>query len=265
MKHLMTSLAIIIAVTTSVLADDAQLTSKEKRARRKARMEARIASEGGIISKPNTGNFARIVNCQKKVSTEFIKEVAAQFNSGLNIYIEVSDLDASAANPFDLVEKALALPRTGLVTMIVDDEKLPPILSAMENGWAILNIKHLRDDLPPKAVYELRLRKEINRAFAQAAGAGLSFNKPCVMEPVYKITDLDAVTYPVISPETMNKIIQACNKRGIQAFVSDTYKNACEQGWAPAPTNDIQKAIWDKVHAVPKNPMKIEFDPKKGR
>ena len=85
------------------------------------------------------------------------------------------------------------------------------------------------------------------------------------MEPVYKITDLDAVTYPVISPETMNKIIQACNKRGIQAFVSDTYKNACEQGWAPAPTNDIQKAIWDKVHAVPKNPMKIEFDPKKGR
>ena len=168
MKHLMTSLAIIIAVTTSVLADDAQLTSQEKRARRKARMEARIASEGGIISKPNTGNFARIVNCQKKVSTEFIKEVSAQFNSGLNIYIEVSDLDASAANPFDLVEKALALPRTGLVTMIVDDEKLPPILSAMENGWAILNIKHLRDDLPPKAVYELRLRKPSRRRQVQA-------------------------------------------------------------------------------------------------
>ena len=44
-----------------------------------------------------------------------------------------------------------------------------------------------------------------------------------------------------------------------------TYKEACEEGWAPAPTNEIQKAIWDKVRATPKNPMKIEFDPKKGR
>ena len=34
---------------------------------------------------------------------------------------------------------------------------------------------------------------------------------------------------------------------------------------APAPTNEFQKAVWDKVHAIPQNPMKIEFDPKKGR
>ena len=265
MKQFMTSSVIMFAIMICAFANDVQLTAQEKRARRKARMEAKIAAEGGIISKPNTGNFARIVNCQKKVSTEFIKGVVAQFNTGLNIHIEVSALDTTTTNPFDLAELALAIPRTGLITLIVEDENLPPILSAIENGWAILNIKHLRNDLPPKSVYEMRLRKEINRAFAQAAGAGLSFNKPCVMEPVYKVTDLDAITYPVISPEAMNKIVQACNKRGIQTFISDTYKNACEEGWAPAPTNDVQKAIWDKVHAAPKSPMKIEFDPKKGR
>ena len=44
-----------------------------------------------------------------------------------------------------------------------------------------------------------------------------------------------------------------------------TYKDACEAGWASKPTNIWQKAIWDKVHTTPKNPMKIEFDPKKGR
>ena len=52
---------------------------------------------------------------------------------------------------------------------------------------------------------------------------------------------------------------------GITKKISATYLDACEQGWAPAPTNEYQKAIWDKVHAAPKNPMKIEFDPKKGR
>ena len=52
---------------------------------------------------------------------------------------------------------------------------------------------------------------------------------------------------------------------GVTPARKGIYEAACQQGWAPAPTNDIQKAIWDKVHAVPATPMKIEFDPKKGR
>jgi hypothetical protein len=52
---------------------------------------------------------------------------------------------------------------------------------------------------------------------------------------------------------------------GVRPFRRVSYRKACEEGWAPSPTNDIQKAIWNAVHSVPKNPMKIEFDPKKGR
>ena len=128
----------------------------------------------------------------------------------------------------------MSIPRTGIAAIIVDDNKLPTILSAMENGWSILNIRHLQDDLPPKAVYELRLRKEINHAFAEAAGAGLSFNKPCVMEPVYKLSDLDAITFPVVSPEAMSKISNACAKRGIPPIRSDTYKLACRKDGRPS-------------------------------
>ena len=53
--------------------------------------------------------------------------------------------------------------------------------------------------------------------------------------------------------------------RGMTPTRIASYKKACQEGWAPAPTNDVQKAIWEKVHAVPATPMKIEFDPKKGR
>ena len=159
----------------------------------------------------------------------------------------------------------MSIPRTGIAAIIVDDNKLPTILSAMENGWSILNIRHLQDDLPPKAVYELRLRKEINHAFAEAAGAGLSFNKPCVMEPVYKLSDLDAITFPVVSPEAMSKISNACAKRGIPPIRSDTYKSACQEGWAPEPTNDVQRTIWKQVHSIPDKPITIEYDPKKDK
>lgn len=259
MKMTFITTAAALALAAASFANDSEeLTSQEKRARRKARMEARIAAEGGIVSKPNNGNFARVVNCQKKVSTDFIKSVVDQFNTGLNVHIEVSEAEPED-NPFNLAKKALAIPRTGIAAIIVDDGSLPTLLSAMEEGWAILNIRHLRDDLPPKAVYEMRLRKEINRAFAEAAGAGLSFNGHCVMGPVYSPADLDGLSFPIIGPEAMSKISQVCMKRGIPAFRSATYLNACQEGWAPAPTNEVQKAIWDKVHEMPSEPIKIKY------
>jgi len=42
-------------------------------------------------------------------------------------------------------------------------------------------------------------------------------------------------------------------------------REACQEGWAPAPTNDIQKAIWNEVRQLPAKPIKIEFDPAKGK
>ena len=54
-------------------------------------------------------------------------------------------------------------------------------------------------------------------------------------------------------------------KLGVTKMEKTTYLRACKEGWAPAPTNEVQKRVWDKVHAAPRMPMKIEFDPKKGR
>ena len=39
-------------------------------------------------------------------------------------------------------------------------------------------------------------------------------------------------------------------KMGISPYRRVTYKMAVKEGWAPAPTNDYQKAIWDKVKAA---------------
>ena len=42
-----------------------------------------------------------------------------------------------------------------------------------------------------------------------------------------------------------------------------TYGRAVREGWAPAPTNEYQKAIWDKIHAMPTEPIKIKPETKK--
>ena len=78
------------------------------------------------------------------------------------------------------------------------------------------------------------------------------------LEGTYNLKDL--LPHDVVTRQL--KYLAAMN---VTPKVRITYKKACEEGWAPAPTNEFQKAIWEKVHAAPKNPMKIKFDPKKGR
>ena len=50
---------------------------------------------------------------------------------------------------------------------------------------------------------------------------------------------------------------------GVTTRAVTSYKTACKEGWAPAPTNDVQRAIWDKVHAMPTAPIKIKPEEKK--
>ena len=257
MKKLL--LAMAVGLSFVALADT---VDPERRAKMMAKRAARLAAAGGLVVKQASGNYARIVSMQSTVPLDYIKEVVRQFNTGLNINIEVTE-GTPAATPFESVRKVMGMPKTGVALVIVEGSGLPTILSAMEDGWAILDIDKLDDDMPPKDVYDLRVRKEINRAFAQAFGAGLSMNKPCVMEPAYALPDLDAIKFPVISPEAMNKMMDACYKRKIEPLKMATYRDACRQGWAPPPTNDVQKAIWDKVHELPTEPIKIKYEKSK--
>jgi hypothetical protein len=109
------------------------------------------------------------------------------------------------------------------------------------------------------------VHKEIWRALGFAAGLGYAPYQNDVLQPTFNISELDALYYQVMQPMNFQKIYPILKKFGITREHRVPYHIACQEGWTPTPTNEYQKAIWDKVHAAPKNPMKIEFDPKKGR
>ena len=272
MKRLI-ALALVFSVllahadTNIVKREHRKLTEAERAARRAemaAKRAARIAADGGWVVKPSKDNVARVVSAQGRVPLDVIEKFVAQFNTGLRMYIEVSQI-ASSADVWQTLRNAQNMPRTGAVMLVVDDESLPRILCAMEEGWSILNVRDLDSDMPPKDVYEKRIGKEINRAFAQAFGAGISYNRPCVMVPAFSLRDIDAIEFPVISPEAMSKMEEVGNKRHIDRMIRTTYKIACREGWAAAPTNEVQRKVWKEVHDLPTNPIKIEFDPKTDR
>ena len=64
---------------------------------------------------------------------------------------------------------------------------------------------------------------------------------------------------------SLNVMMKTARKLKMAEAHTMTYKSACQEGWAPEPTNDVQRTIWKQVHAVPDKPITIEFDPKKDK
>ena len=85
------------------------------------------------------------------------------------------------------------------------------------------------------------------------------------MQPISSIAELKKIKTDNIMRDMIDAIRLNLNAKGLTTFSITSYKKACEEGWAPAPTNDIQKAIWDKIHAMPTAPIKIKPETKKVR
>lgn len=141
-----------------------------------------------------------------------------------------------------------------------------PMTVSPEIGRGVLNVAALTNDLcSADTARKLpnRVKLEFLRMLCYAFSVGGSQFGGNLMSAT-SVQELDSMQ-PFIPVDVFDKIDASAKKRGLRPEILANYYEACEQGWAPAPTNDIQKAIWDKVHAIPANPIKIKFDPKKGR
>lgn len=80
-----------------------------------------------------------------------------------------------------------------------------------------------------------------------------------------KVADLEVLPNEHIPVDVTIRMNQHTEKFGIPPAIMKPYKIACQEGWAPQPTNDIQRTIWNQAHQVPDKPITIEFDPKKDK
>ena len=154
-----------------------------------------------------------------------------------------------------------------VAVVLVDDETTPAMLAAVEDGWAVVNARRmgrsLATDEAKTKFFEARCAKESMRAFAAVSG-GLGSQYPGNIMGIAKIEDLDLVE-PYMPIDKLQAIVKHLGSRGVTPTIVAHYRQACQQGWAPPPTNDVQRAIWEKVHSIPDKPLTIEFDPKKDK
>lgn len=98
------------------------------------------------------------------------------------------------------------------------------------------------------ALFEERLTKQIWRGVAFALG-GYASEHPCALKVVSSLTDLDKECLNMTCPPVNFKVMATARKLNVAPIAPLPYGLAVKRGQAPAPTNDIQRAVWDKVKA----------------
>lgn len=148
--------------------------------------------------------------------------------------------------------------------ILKNDPKSPTLLIAPEDRWAIVNFANLVDDLPAARAKQKffipRARKEIIKAFSLLCGGGSSQFPSNIMNTTCP-RELDKVKEQ-IPTDMLNNYIEYLGKLGYKPKELIPYEIACEEGWAPAPTNEVQKTLWNRVREPPSEPLKIKFEKK---
>ena len=245
MKMLMLAIAACAAFTVTAEARKPGAVDPKAAAEYEARL---MRITGGSIVRPGKG-FVAILNRQTKLPAKELDAAARKLIEATRINVRVVAEESEAKG-------------AGLVVRVIDETGKPPLLVAPEEWWAEVNVAALGSDLKGETALAKfvpsRLRKEVMRAFAYAAGAGGSGFGGNILDTTC-VRDLD-YREEFIPADALDLSLTHLESRGVTRAETVTYRNACSEGWAPAPTNDIQKAIWDKVHAPPSKPLKISYD-----
>ena len=259
MRKVLFAMAMMCAFS-AVAADLVLTNSTGGAARRMLTREDVLRATGGRLLEPDSGKGVFVIaSAQSKVELKDIQALANIIQSATMIEIHV--VQSSDEMSADTLKKLNAQ----MGVSVVDISGKPGLIVAPEEGWAVVNIAPLAVGQDGKLNFTKRVRKEIYRAFGIVAGGCGSSYQGNLLDPIRTPDDLDM--YPdsdlQMPIDMLQKMPKFCDKFGVRPWRMTTYRRACHEGWAPAPTNDVQKAIWDKVHTMPTEPIKIKPEEKK--
>ena len=247
----MKKLALVIVLCASALAMAAEAPSprKELTPEQKAENLARIKQKyyentGGRVVNPMSGSGKIVfVNAQARLSAADVTAIVDELAMGFSLRMSVV---AGEKPTFETISTVAETSGGATTIFIVDDPVLPMSLVSYEARWAIVNVAKIADEAAPEKFNE-RIHKELARSFALVSGVAYGVGTAGLMGPVKVPSGLDLCNLPErVNPNLYTPIHKYLANFGVMPTEVATYRKACKDGWAPAPTNDVQKAIWDK-------------------
>ena len=253
-----------LAAFACAYADTSTATGTTPRRHSGAKQRAQMKRFGGLLPKPGSAQGKVLVlNGQKRVAAGDLAPALEQIKVRLHPDIEIRE---SSAPEIDAVAAAVKAAGGQLGIILTDKPGIPSLITAPEEGWALVNVAKLADGNPAADVLAARVRKEILRAFALIGGGAFMALDAIVMRPDVRIpADLDTIKLEQYGIDICRTLERNLPRLGVVPWRITTYANACAEGWAPQPTNEFQKAIWDKARELPTKPIEIKYDPKRDK
>ncbi len=228
-------------------------TEEEKAARHERMMKA----TGGILDVAPKGKVV-IINAQDKVPASAVAAKVEALAKELRMNVELSTSK----------EWAMYQVPAGAVgaVVIVDAADLPMSVVAAEKTWGLMNVAPF-----VVAGDQEKTTKRFNREFVRVAcftfGQSNSQYRGAPLSTVTGPESLDEITNENLTFESVTMVMRNLMNLGLTQSRKTSYKKACQEGWAPAPTNTYQKAIWERIKAeqseAPTKGLKIKFDKNK--
>lgn len=221
---------------------------------------AMMKINGGVLERKDSykGKFV-ILDARKEADVELFRPVAMELRKFCQVNVEIAKAPEGAGRD---VLGAIRKSGGNVGVVIVEDQDKPKLIVAPDDGYAVVNASKLVVGVEKSRLAQLRIQKEAMRAVGFVASGMSSQYFESLAGPIANPSELDkydGLTFPFDITVTYKNYLAPF---GVTPFGTATYKKAVQEGWAPQPTNDIQKAIWDKLLAIPQKPIKIEFDPK---
>jgi len=240
MKKLILGFVILAAVCAQAV-EVKQVSAEEKAAQHERMMKA----TGGLLEVPAEGKVV-VVNAQTKIPRATVEAAVADMAKATKFNFEVRD------GKVEMYKKPADA--TGAI-VLGECADLPMSVVAAENTWGLLNVTPLISGDAAKDAK--RFKCEFVRVATFALGQSVSQYKTSALCVVSKPEDLDYIQTVGLTMDSQMLIMKTLTARGMTQTRKTSYRKACEQGWAPQPTNDYQKAIWKQVHELPTEPLKL--------
>ncbi len=195
---------------------------------------------GGYVEGPKDGKFLRLVAASRRVKLMDAMFMSEQMRQAAHLPAVLEPGESGDGM------KEIGLwggnPRTGCVIAFADGESSGEIVSVCEKGVsAIVNMARLSVDGPDDGILSSRMRKAAWIAVGELLG------RPVFKAGSMSVEALDGIVDEVPPFEETCALTRLAVARGMTPRGRFSYRTACMQGWAPAPTCDVQRTLWERA------------------
>ena len=245
----------LVLIASSIFAASRAETSTQTKANLVS-LANKLSNLGGVLQKPAKGKMA-IISQQKEYTPEEVRHFIKIFSKQIQFPIEV--IEDNAAFSLEKAAHIITENKLSVGIILASDKSLPISLVSIEDRWAMINTARLVEGHPDNKIKTKRLQREISRMIKAIFLNGATIKGEAAVKCA---SDLEKINADPIDGQQLFTILRSMPSYGLESPRLIPYSKACQEGWAPAPTNDIQKAIWNKAKEEkergPVNGLKIK-------